>query len=70
MKEETTSIEPSLMPAAEATDAIIKVNELDFFYGTKQALFGINLEIPRQRVTAFIGPSEKQTEDYITGRFG
>ncbi|MBU6300430.1 MAG: phosphate ABC transporter ATP-binding protein [Verrucomicrobia bacterium] len=35
----------------------IEVEEVDFFYGPKQALFGINLRIPRREVTAFIGPS-------------
>jgi len=35
----------------------IEVKEFDFFYGKKQALFGINLEIPDRQVTAFIGPS-------------
>ena len=36
----------------------LTVNDLDLFYeGRKQALHGIDLEIPRQRVTAFIGPS-------------
>ncbi|MDI1246768.1 MAG: phosphate ABC transporter ATP-binding protein PstB [Rhodoferax sp.] len=35
----------------------ITVNKLDFFYGKFQALKGINLEIPENKVTAFIGPS-------------
>lgn len=36
----------------------LKVNHLDLFYeGGKQALYDINMNIPRQRVTAFIGPS-------------
>lgn len=36
----------------------LTVNNLDLFYeGGKQALYGINMQIPRQRVTAFIGPS-------------
>jgi phosphate transport system ATP-binding protein len=33
------------------------VQALDFFYGAKQALHGINLDIPDRRATAFIGPS-------------
>jgi len=33
------------------------VNGLDFFYGDAQALFGINLNIPVNRVSALIGPS-------------
>jgi phosphate transport system ATP-binding protein len=35
----------------------LEVKNLDLYYGEKQALKGINLEIPRQRVSAFIGPS-------------
>ncbi|HUH39136.1 MAG TPA: phosphate ABC transporter ATP-binding protein PstB [Spongiibacteraceae bacterium] len=36
----------------------LQVRNLDLFYaGNKQALYGVNMEIPRQRVTAFIGPS-------------
>jgi phosphate transport system ATP-binding protein len=30
---------------------------LDFYYGTAQALFDINMDIPPKNVTAFIGPS-------------
>ncbi|MEQ8803802.1 phosphate ABC transporter ATP-binding protein PstB [Haliea sp.] len=33
------------------------MENLNLFYNSVQALFDINLEIPRQRVTAFIGPS-------------
>jgi phosphate transport system ATP-binding protein len=36
---------------------LIDVNEFNFFYGQKQALYDINLEIPEKLVTAFIGPS-------------
>jgi len=35
----------------------LEVRDLDLFYGQKQALFGVNMQIARQRVTAFIGPS-------------
>ena len=35
----------------------IRVDNASFFYGTKKALFDINLTIPAGRVTAFIGPS-------------
>jgi phosphate transport system ATP-binding protein len=35
----------------------IQIEHLDFFYGEKQALFDINLEIPTREITAFIGPS-------------
>jgi len=35
----------------------IKVEELDLFYGSFQALKKVNLEIPEKQVTALIGPS-------------
>ncbi|MHB1321759.1 MAG: phosphate ABC transporter ATP-binding protein PstB [Acidithiobacillus ferrivorans] len=35
----------------------ISVRHLDFFYGSNKALIDINLEMPENRVTAFIGPS-------------
>ncbi len=35
----------------------ISVKNLNFYYGKFQALKGINLEIPANKVTAFIGPS-------------
>ena len=35
----------------------IKVRDFNFYYGKKQALFNINMEIPQRQVTAFIGPS-------------
>ena len=38
-------------------ETCLSVNDLSLFYNTKQALYGVNMNIPRQRVTAFIGPS-------------
>lgn len=35
----------------------LKVRDLKLFYGEKQALNSINMDIPKNRVTAFIGPS-------------
>ncbi len=40
-----------------AREDFIKVDNFDFFYGSKQALYGINMRIPERQVTAFIGPS-------------
>lgn len=34
-----------------------QISNLDFFYGPKQAVFGLNLNIPANHVTALIGPS-------------
>ncbi len=35
----------------------IKIDKFSFFYGAKQALFSIHMDIPERQVTAFIGPS-------------
>lgn len=42
-----------------AQDAKVKigVNAVDVFYGNKQALFSVSLDIPDRSVTALIGPS-------------
>jgi phosphate transport system ATP-binding protein len=49
---------PASRPAA-APDApvALRVDRLNLFYGAKQALFDVTLDIPESRVTAFIGPS-------------
>ena len=54
---------PSTPPVLVLTDDFapgesnfIKVRDFRFFYGKKEALHGINLEIPSRKVTAFIGP--------------
>jgi len=44
-------------PIAQATRSKISVKDLNFYYGKFHALKGINLEIPENKVTAFIGPS-------------
>ena len=45
----------TLTPTAEK--AKIAVKDLNFYYGKFHALKGINLNIPENKVTAFIGPS-------------
>jgi len=35
----------------------IRVENLNLFYGEKQALHDINMEMPKKKVTAYIGPS-------------
>ena len=67
-----TSAAPMETPAAPATfkvnvpaatrgpataDTLIDIQNLDFYYGAKQALFDVNLKLDDKRVTAFIGPS-------------
>ncbi len=41
----------------EIIEPCLKVENLNLFYGKKQALHGINMEMPKKKVTAFIGPS-------------
>jgi phosphate transport system ATP-binding protein len=41
----------------EKAEACIKVENLNLFYAGKQALHGINMEMPKKKVTAYIGPS-------------
>ena len=43
--------------AKTVLDPLVEVENLSLFYGAKQALRGINMNIPRKKVTAFIGPS-------------
>jgi phosphate transport system ATP-binding protein len=52
-----TPSKPARSPGAEPLPTLIDIKNLDFYYGAKQALFDINIEIPDRRVTAFIGPS-------------
>lgn len=44
-------------PNAGEANTKISVENLDFFYGSKQALYDINIAFPESRVTAMIGPS-------------
>ena len=44
-------------PIAATTPTRISVKDVNAFYGQKQALFDVNLEIPDNAVTAFIGAS-------------
>jgi len=41
----------------ENEDICLTIDNVDLYYGEKQALFGVNMVIPRKKVTAFIGPS-------------
>jgi len=50
-------VNPSRGGESDELEECLAVKNLDLYYGDKQALNGINLSIPRKRVTAFIGPS-------------
>jgi phosphate transport system ATP-binding protein len=59
----TTSAEPTnatdeqAQPNATARDGYIQVKDFSFFYGAKQALHGITLDLPEKQISALIGPS-------------
>jgi len=42
---------------AEDAGVRFQISNLDFFYGAKQAVHGLNLKVPTNRITALIGPS-------------
>ena len=45
------------VPAAGGGRTKLRAAHLDFFYGKRQALFDINIDVPADQLTAFIGPS-------------
>jgi phosphate transport system ATP-binding protein len=47
----------SYLDVKPSEEAALKVRNLDFFYGNFKGLNNVNLDIARNRVTAFIGPS-------------
>ena len=53
----TMSKEASKPQYIENGEPIIRVENVDFFYGDKHALKSIKLDIAEKRATAFIGPS-------------
>jgi len=44
-------------PPASTDEIKIRAKDVNVFYGDKQALFDVNIDIPGKSVTAFIGPS-------------
>jgi phosphate transport system ATP-binding protein len=48
---------PGLRAVHGAGTTKVKVDQLSFFYGKKQALKDVSFEIPEKRITAIIGPS-------------
>jgi len=45
------------IPNGWPADIKMRASGLDFFYGVRQALYSINLQVPLGRITALIGPS-------------
>src|SRR6266478_5412872 len=48
---------PPEPPAAQAALPKLQTVKLNFFYGSFQALYNIDLAVPEKRITALIGPS-------------
>ncbi len=46
-----------VVPASLEPDNVVSARNVNVFYGQKQALKGISLDVPRNRVTSLIGPS-------------
>jgi len=46
-----------VMVAPPPEARVLDVKGLDFFYGTHQALYGVDLPVARHQITALIGPS-------------
>lgn len=42
---------------SNSTETVLRTENLDIYYGKFLAVKGVNLEIPKNRITAFIGPS-------------
>ena len=53
----TNEVSNSDSSSLEDETICIECQGFSLFYGDKQALFNVNIEIPSKRVTAFIGPS-------------
>lgn len=61
------AIKPAVQPSNGATmrtpdfqhdpDLMIKIKDVNFFYGETQALKSINMILPEKKITSFIGPS-------------
>jgi len=53
-----TSLSQEATPDVEALNpAFIEVDHFNFWYGPKQVLFDIHMDIPEREITALIGPS-------------
>ncbi len=53
----THAVPAQAMGGLHTETTLIEVKDCNLFYGSKQALFDISMNIPAKRVTAFIGPS-------------
>lgn len=54
---QSTSFRSNKLDNLSDDETALKVENLNLFYADKQALYDINMKIPKKEVTAFIGPS-------------
>ena len=52
-----TTVAASNRESAAAAPVRMSISKVNFFYGTKQTLFDVNMTVASNRVTALIGPS-------------
>jgi len=41
----------------EGVEAVVQIRDLNVYYGDFHAVAGVNIDVPKNRITAFIGPS-------------
>ena len=56
MKQTVSDAEPDQHLLTDGPAKIV-IQDMNFYYGTVQALKGVNMTVPANKVTAFIGPS-------------
>src|SRR5262245_21668685 len=59
-REPGSGVPAEVIPVPETVDVpspLIKIKDVELFYGQSRALKGITFDIPKCQVTAFIGPS-------------
>jgi phosphate transport system ATP-binding protein len=57
LRTNVTQPEPGIDPGRKSTEVRVRAKDFSLWYGDRQALRNIALEIPSQRITAIIGPS-------------
>ncbi|MCC5822700.1 MAG: phosphate ABC transporter ATP-binding protein PstB [Phycisphaerales bacterium] len=50
-------VDPSVHASLKDCDGVIEIDSFNLWYGQAQAIYDINMKIPRGEVTALIGPS-------------
>ena len=51
------SVESEVHESVLREEAVLEVHDFNLWYGSTQALFNINMPVPRGKVTALVGPS-------------